>query len=149
MSKIFVNELKDHLNKEIITNFLVTEKILREGTKDYYIRLKLADNTGSIAGNVWNNAQVIAKKFNEGDVVQVKGYIITYKAQLQVNVNKIKKVPQEEYDLNDYLETTTKDISKLSERLFNYIESIKNPYLNKLLLNIFEDKPLNFFFRAV
>jgi len=140
MSKIFVKELKDHLNKEIISNFLVTEKILREGAKDFYIRLKLADSSGSIFGNVWNNAKTIAEKFEEGDVVQVKGFIITYKAQLQVTVNKIKKIPQEEYDLNDYLETTTKDITKLSDKLFDYIESIKNQYLKELLLSIFEDK---------
>jgi len=140
MSKIFINELKDHLNKEIISNFLVTEKILREGAKDFYIRLKLADSSGSISGNVWNNAKTVAEKFEEGDVVQVKGFIITYKAQLQVTVNKIKKVPQEEYDLNDYLETTTKDITKLSDKLFNYIEGIKNQYLKELLLSIFEDK---------
>ena len=140
MSKIFVNELKDHLNKEIISNFLVTEKILREGAKDFYIRLKFADSSGSIAGNVWNNAKAVAEKFEAGDVVQVKGFIITYKAQLQVTVNKIKKVPQEEYDLNDFLETTSKDMNKMSEKLFGYIDSIKNQYLKELLLNIFEDK---------
>ncbi|MBT3755127.1 MAG: HD domain-containing protein [Candidatus Cloacimonetes bacterium] len=140
MSKIFIKELKDHLNKEIISNFLVTEKVLREGAKDFYIRLKLADNTGSISGNVWNNAKAVAEKFDEGDVIQVKGFIITYKAQLQVNINKIKKIPQEEYDLNNFLETTTKDINKLSDKLFNYIDSIKNQYLKELLMNIFEDK---------
>ncbi len=140
MSKIFIKELKNHLNKEIISNFLVTEKILREGAKDFYIRLKFADSSGSISGNVWNNAQAVAEKFEEGDVVQVKGFIITYKAQLQVTVNKIKKVPQEEYDLNDYLQTTTKDITKLSDKLFEYVEAIKNQYLKELLLSIFEDK---------
>jgi len=140
MSKIFVNELKEHLNMEVISNFLVTEKILREGTKDFYLRLKLADNTGSISANVWNNAKAVADKFDEGDVIQVKGFIITYKAQLQVNVNKINKVPQEEYDLNVFLETTSKDINKLSKKLFDYIDSIKNQYLKELLLKIFEDK---------
>jgi 3'-5' exoribonuclease len=140
MSKIFIKELKDHLNKEIISNFLVTEKILREGAKDFYIRLKLADSSGSIAGNVWNNAKTIAEKFDEGDVIQVNGFVITYKAQLQLTVNKLKKISQEEYDLQDFLETTTKDIKKLSDKLFSYIDSIKNQYLKELLLNIFEDK---------
>ncbi|MDP8268682.1 MAG: HD domain-containing protein [Candidatus Tenebribacter davisii] len=140
MDKIFINDLKDHLNKEIISNFLVTEKVLREGAKDFYIRLKMADNTGSIPGNVWNNAKDISEKFEEGDVVQVKGFIITYKAQLQITVNKIKKISQEEYDLNDFLETTSKDINKLADKLFSYIDSINNQYLKELLLNIFNDK---------
>ncbi|MCF7858758.1 MAG: HD domain-containing protein [Candidatus Cloacimonetes bacterium] len=139
-SKIFVKELKDHLNKEIISSFLVTEKILREGAKDFFIRLKLADNTGSVVGNVWNNAQAIAEKFEEGDVVQVKGFIITYKAQLQITVNKITKIPPEEYDLQEYLETSSKDMNKLSDKLFQYIDKVKNKYLNQLLTTIFEDK---------
>ena len=139
-TKIFVKELKEHLNKEFISNFLVSQKELREGAKDFYIRLKLNDSTGSIAGNVWNNAKVIAEKFEIGDVIQVKGVIISYKAQLQVTVNKITKVPEEEYNLSDYLETTGKDVNKLSEKLFNYVEGIGNNYLKQLLSKIFDDK---------
>ena len=138
--KIFVKELKDHLNKEFISNFLVSQKELREGAKDFYIRLKLNDSTGSIPGNVWNNAKVIAEKFEVGDVIQVKGVVISYKAQLQITVNKISKVPEEEYDLSDYLETTDKDVNKLSEKLFNYMEGIGNNYLKQLLSKIFDDK---------
>lgn len=138
--KIFVKELKEHLNKEFISNFLVSQKELREGAKDFYIRLKLNDSTGSVPGNVWNNAKVIAEKFKVGDVIQVKGVVISYKAQLQVTVNKISKVPEEEYNLSDYLETTSKDVNKLSEKLFNYVEGIGNSYLKQLLSKIFDDK---------
>ncbi len=140
MSKIFVKELKDHLNKEIISNFLVSQKELREGAKDFYIRLKLNDCTGSISGNVWNNAKVIDEKFKVGDVIQVKGVIISYKAQLQVTVNKIIRIPEEEYDITDYLQTTSRDVNKLSEKLFEYVESIGNSYLKQLLSKIFDDK---------
>ena len=139
-TKIFVKELKEHLNKEFISNFLVSQKELREGAKDFYIRLKLNDSTGSVSGNVWNNAKVIAEKFEIGDVIQVKGVVISYKAQLQVTVNKITKIPEEEYNLSDYLETTDKDINKLSEKLYNYVDSIGNSYLKQLLSKIFDDK---------
>ncbi len=138
--KIFVKELKEHLNKEFISNFLVSQKELREGAKDFYLRLKLNDCTGSISGNVWNNAKVIAEKFEVGDVIQVKGVIISYKAQLQVTVNKITKIPEEEYNLSDYLETTDKDVNKLSEKLFNYVDGVGNSYLKQLLSKIFDDK---------
>ncbi len=139
-NKIFVKELKEHLNKEFISNFLVSQKELREGAKDFYIRLKLNDCTGSVPGNVWNNAKVISEKFEVGDVIQVKGVIISYKAQLQVTVNKITKIPEEEYNLSDYLETTSKDVNKLSEKLYNYVDSIGNSYLKQLLSKIFDDK---------
>ena len=138
--KIYVEELKQHLNKEIISEFLVTQKDLREGAKDFYIRLALADKTGSIPGNVWNNAKAVAEKFKEGDIILVKGVVISYKSQIQLTVNKITRLESEECDLTNFMETTGKDVNKLSDRLFKYIESINNNYLKELLLLIYEDK---------
>jgi len=40
----------------------------------------------------------------------------------------------------EYIETTSKDITKLSDKLFEYIENIQDVYLKELLLSIFEDK---------
>ena len=138
--KIYVNNLSDYLNKEISSDFLVTQKELREGARDYYIRLKLSDSTGSVVGNVWNNANRIAQTFEEGDVVRVKAVVISYKSQLQLTVNKIRKLEPEQYDISDFIESTTKDINKLSDKLFEFIESMKNEYLKKLLLSVFDDK---------
>ncbi|MDO9577428.1 MAG: HD domain-containing protein [Candidatus Cloacimonadales bacterium] len=140
MEKITVSELKEHLNKEIISDFLVVQKELREGTKDFYIRLRLADKTGSIPGNVWNNAKSVAEKFEEGDVIRVKGVVISYKMQIQITVNKIQKLAEEEYEITEFMETTSKDVNKLSEKLFTFIDRINEPNLKQLLLQIFEDK---------
>jgi len=138
--KIFVNQVSDFLNKEIISNFLVVEKDLREGKKDFYVRLKLADKTGSISGNIWNNAKPISETFQEGDVIKIKGVVISYKAHIQLTVNKVRVMKSEEYNLSDYIEATSKDITKLSEKLFQFIDNIQDKYLKELLLSIFEDK---------
>ncbi len=138
--KIFVNQLNTFLNKEIISNFLVVQKELREGKKDFYMRLKLADKTGSVSGNVWNNAKPIAEMFNEGDVIKIKGIVKSYKSQIQLAITKVRVLKSEEYDLSDYIETTSKDINKLSEKLFQFIDNIKDKYLQELLLSIFENK---------
>ena len=53
------------MNKEVISDFLVVQKELREGAKNFYIRLKLADKTGSMSANVWNQAKVISEMFKE------------------------------------------------------------------------------------
>lgn len=135
----FVKDLNTHLNKEIISEYLVKKKQLREG-KNYYIRLELADKTGSIAANIWNNAQAISEKFTIGDVIEVKAYVKSYKGQLQLSVDKVKRLNEIEFELTDFLESTDKNIDQLSDKLFSYIEAIENPYLKELLLNIFEDK---------
>lgn len=138
--KIYVNNLSDYLGREITSDFLVAQKELREGAKDFYIRLRLADNTGSISGNVWNNAKRIAQLFEEGDIIRLKGVVISYKSQIQLTVNKIRKLEPEEYDLKNFIETTSKDINKLSDRLFSFIDSIKDKHLSALLKSIFDDK---------
>ncbi|MBT3169353.1 MAG: HD domain-containing protein [Candidatus Cloacimonetes bacterium] len=140
MSKnIYVKELSKHLNQEIIADFLVLQKELREG-KVQYIRLKLADNSGTITANVWNNAQSISEKFKEGDVIRIKGEVRSYKKQLQLSVKKLKALDEVEFDLVDFLESTPKDVNNLSERLFKFIDEISDNYLKKLLQNIFENK---------
>ncbi len=138
--KIYVKNLSDYLGKEISSDFLVTQKELREGTKDYYIRLRLADNTGSVVGNVWNNAHRLSQLFEEGDVIRIKAMVISYKSQIQLTVNKIRKLEESQYDITNFIETTSKDVNKLSDQLFGFINTIKNEYLKKLLLLIFDDK---------
>lgn len=137
---IKINQLSNSLNQEIVSDFLVSQKELREGTKSNYLRLTLADKTGSMVGNVWSNADTFSEKFKEGDVVRIKAIVISYKGKYQLNINVIKPLFPEEYNLADFIASTDKDINKLSDKLFLFIDSIKNNYLKEMLLNIFEDK---------
>jgi 3'-5' exoribonuclease len=89
---------------------------------------------------VWNNAKQISDKFKEGDVIMIKGIVISYREQMQVTVNKVRKLNEGEFDLADYIMATDKDVQGLTERLFRYIDGIGNEYLKQLLLNTFEDK---------
>jgi 3'-5' exoribonuclease len=139
-TKLYVSDLANFMNKEIISTFLVGQKELREGTKDYFLRLKLCDKSGSVSANVWNNAKQISDKFKEGDVIMIKGIVISYREQMQVTVNKVRKLNEGEFDLADYIMATDKDVQGLTERLFRYIDGIGNEYLKQLLLNTFEDK---------
>jgi 3'-5' exoribonuclease len=139
-TKIFRQDLTDYLNKEIETIFLVSEKELREGKTGNYLRLRLNDRTGNIMANVWNNALAISEKFECGDVVKLKGSVISYKDQLQITVQKITRLQETEYDLADFILTTEKDIDKLAERLFSLVDSVSDEYLKTLLLSVFDDK---------
>lgn len=138
--KIFVDELAQHINQEIISYFLVTEKELRRGANNLFIRLKLSDKTGDIRGNIWNNAKHIDRKFEKGDFVKIKGVVISYKSQTQLTVNKIKSIAPENLDITQFIESTSKDLNELADKLFEYIENMKNQYLRNLLKIIFDDK---------
>jgi len=140
MDKIHATELVNHVNNEIVSYFLVAQKELREGQKDFYVRMRLVDSTGSTAANIWNNAKALSEKFEEGDVVKIKAIVINYKGQIQLTINKIKKAEDNEYDVTDFVMKTKKDTTELADKLFSFIDGIKEPNLNQLLKNIFEDK---------
>jgi 3'-5' exoribonuclease len=138
--KIFRQDLGEYLNQEIETCFLVTEKELRESRNGSFLRLRLSDKTGNVLANIWNNAVTIAGKFDSGDIINIKGTVISYKDQLQITVQKVRKVQDWEIELTDYILATSKDINKMTERLFILIDAVQNEYLKQLLLAVFEDK---------
>lgn len=140
MNKIFIEDLSKNYNQEIISSFLVLQKDLRQGAKDWYIRLKLGDKTGSITANIWNNAQSISKSFLEGDVVKIKGFVGKFKDNFQVTVSRIRVMNKDEYDLTNYMISTLKDRDLLATQLFKYIDEIKDTQIKELLKSIFEDK---------
>jgi 3'-5' exoribonuclease len=135
-----IKQLGKLVNQEIVSDFLVTTKELREGAKSKYLRLIFADDSGSMVGNIWSNAESFDDKFQEGDVVRIKAQVITYKGKYQLNVSKVKALQPEEFDLTQFVASTEKDINQLSEKLFLFIDSLQNEPLQKLLSNIFDDK---------
>lgn len=139
MSRICVNELSNFLSTEIITYFLVTKKEVREGKK-MYIRLDLADKTGKVTANVWSNVPHYASIFKEGDVVKVKAMVINYKGQIQLTIRDIKKADEAEYDLEDFIQSSKKDIKDIAADFFELVDSIQDENLNILLKRIFDDR---------
>ena len=137
--KIEVKDMHKYLNTEIDIFLLVTKKELREGKNDYFLRVEFTDKTGPISGNVWTNAHVSNEQFNENEVVKVRAAVTSYKEQLQLNIKKIRKAEEGEYDLDDFIKKTKKDLTTLCDKFFALINSINEPSIKKLLLSIFED----------
>ncbi|MCB5250691.1 MAG: HD domain-containing protein, partial [Candidatus Cloacimonetes bacterium] len=140
--KIFVHDLYQYINQKIVTFLMVSQKELREGKKDYFVRIQFIDKTGPIVGNIWNNATTMVDLFNESDVCKVEATVISYKDQIQLNVSKIRKAEDDEYELVDYIPKTNKDTNLMAEQLFAMIDSVKDTYLSQLLKSIFDDKEL-------
>ncbi len=63
-----------------------------------------------------------------------------YKENYQLTVNRVRQIKAQEYDLKEFMRSTQKDMDKLSEQLFQFIDEINDSYLKSLLLAIFEDK---------
>lgn len=65
----------------------------------------------------------------------------SFQGALQLNMKRVRKAQPGEYDPADYLPVSENDIGQMYEGLKDYIKTVANPYLQKLLSMFFlEDK---------
>ena len=97
-----------------------------------YLNVILQDRTGTIDAKVWDpNSQGI-DDFEALDYIDVMGDVTSFMNALQVNVKRVRKAREGEYDPKDYLPVSSKDIEQMYEDLKKYIAKIQNPYLPEL-----------------
>lgn len=106
-----------------------------------YENVILRDKTGSIDGKIWDPGSQGIDEFDNLDYVDVMADVISFNGALQLNIKRIRKVNEGEYDPADYLPVSTKDIDTMYNELKEMINSVNNVYLNKLLkMFFFEDE---------
>lgn len=149
MEHVNIADFREMIGKDVTGFYLVAEKELRDGKNDQFLRLRLQDKSGSLAAYVWKDAQKIAEGFAEGDVVKIKAVINNYKDQTQLNIAQIRFADHSEYNIEDFIVSSSKDATVLAEQFFGIIDSVQNSFIQKLLHNIYDDKDIfNRFFTA-
>ena len=103
--------------------------------KSYYSML-LQDKTGTLDAKVWDLNNGI-EHFESMDFIKVDGLITSFQGALQVNVRRVRRTQEQEYDIRDYLPTSRFDIEEMMKELVEIIQTIKNPYLKTLLDSFF------------
>ena len=106
-----------------------------------YETVILQDKTGTLDAKVWNPNDAGIDEFEALDFIQVSGEIVSFQGAYQVNVKRIRRAGEGEYDPGEYLPVSKKDIGQMYEELKKLIESIGNSYCKQLLKKLFiEDK---------
>ena len=120
--------------------FIVAKKqIFKKKDGKDYCRLVLQDKTGKINAIIWTEILNQYGRFEQGDLVAVKGEVTSFEDERQINIKKIEKIQLDLLsDLSDYIRVTSHDINILRTGLFEIIKEIKNPCLSKLLELIFD-----------
>ena len=59
---------------------------------DPFLSMELADRTGRVPGVAWNDVNVLAARFDQGDTVRVLGRVESYGGRLQISVRDVEKV---------------------------------------------------------
>lgn len=102
-----------------------------------YEALILQDKTGTLDAKIWEPGSVGIDEFEALDYIAVMGDITSFQGNLQLNVKRVRKVQEGEYDPKDYLPVSSRDIDEMYDELKKLIASVTNPYLKQLLASFF------------
>lgn len=136
----YIKELREG---EMVTEvYLVKQcQILKAKTGKNYMSLTLQDRSGSLDAKAWDLGPAIAN-VDPLDFVKVEGQVTSFQNALQLNVRRLRKADEGEYDQADYIPTTDKDRKEMFTELKGYIDSVKEPHLKTLLMNVFNDNDI-------
>lgn len=102
-----------------------------------YDSLILQDKTGTLDAKVWDPNSAGIADFDTLDYIEVYGEVTSFQGALQVNVKRIRKCSEGEYDPADYLPVSPFPIDEMMKELLGFVESIGNSYLRQLLEKFF------------
>ena len=105
-----------------------------------YDNVILQDKTGTLDAKIWDTGSVGIEEFDAMDYVAITGDITSFQGNLQCSIKRARKVREGEYDPADYLPVSKKDIEEMYKELMALIQSVKNPYLGKLLHMFFDNE---------
>ncbi len=98
-----------------------------------YENVILQDRSGTMDAKIWDPNSAGIEDFDALDYIQVYGDINSFQGTLQVNVKRVRRCQEGEYDPANYLPVSSKDIEGMYEELLGYIAQTKNPYVKTLL----------------
>ena len=145
MKDIYVSDLMGFDEGRLFDGFFLVLAKQQRTTKQNkaYLNLTLGDKTGPIEARVWELGDPrIAKDFDRGDMVKVRGSISRYEDRAQMKVDQLRKAQAGEADKLDMLPATSQDVGALWRQLEAGVESLANADLKRLLNVLLADTEL-------
>ncbi len=135
--------------QEIDSIYILKRKLLKKNPDgSRFLLFQFSDNSGVLGGILWEAAQDVYDRLEQGRFVRVHGDIQDYREQLQVRVRHIEAVDGSRFDLAEFLPVTPMDREALAEEWRRRLADVRNPALRSLLTTMFEDEELGWRFRA-
>lgn len=132
----FLNEL--HEGDRINGIYLCKQKIsaVTKNGKPYE-NVILQDKTGIMDGKIWDPNSLGIDDFDALDYIDVMGDVTSFAGAMQLNIKRVRKASEDEYDPADYLPVSENSTDDMYSQLTAFINSVKNPYLSTLLKMLF------------
>jgi 3'-5' exoribonuclease len=109
---------------------------LRTRSGSLYLALELVDPTGKIEARVWNDVELLDKRFGEGDAVRVLGRVERFRDRLQLEVRSLEPA---ETDPAELVPEARRDVEEL-DGFFEFLAAeIAHPGLRALVGRFVDD----------
>ncbi|MDW5597601.1 HD domain-containing protein [Conexibacter stalactiti] len=112
----------------------------RAGTP--YLALELRDRTGTVQARAFRDADVLAGRFERGDLVRVAGRVERFRDELQIEVAAIARANPADADPAAFLPSAYRDLDELDGFLEHLAREVFDPGLKALLADLFSDAEL-------
>ena len=128
----YINEIRE--GEQVIEHYLCKSRQTFKSKNDKnYLSLKLADKTGTVDAKVWNLGNDI-QSFAENDMIKIDATAQIFNNDIQLNVKRIRKSREGEYDPADYIPSTEKILSRCGENLRDILRPLKTPISRNCLI---------------
>jgi 3'-5' exoribonuclease len=112
----------------------------RAGTP--YLALELRDRTGTVQARAFKDADVLAGRFERGDLVRVAGRVERFRDELQIEVRQIARADGAQVDPAAFLPSAYRDLDELDGFLEHLAREVHEPGYRALLDALLADDAL-------
>jgi 3'-5' exoribonuclease len=121
--------------------FLCLQKEVRTGKNGDYIAVSLQDRTGRIAGKVFEDVEHLRDEFDAGEFVKIKARANRYGGQLQLIVEKIRRLSPDQdkrdgFREEDCIASASRPIDEMWQDLVALVARVGDPFVRALLERI-------------
>lgn len=104
-----------------------------------YDNVIIQDRTGTLDAKIWDPNNAGIADFDAMDYIEVYGEVTSFNGALQVNVKRVRRCEEGEYDEKEYMPVSRKNIDAMFAEILKIIDSIENTYFKTLLKSFFID----------
>jgi 3'-5' exoribonuclease len=117
------------------------ERLMTRGG-DPYLAVELRDRSGAIQARAFRDADLLAGRFERGELVHVSGRVARFREELQVEITAIEKADLPEARAADFLPVAYRDLDELEGFLEHLCREVADPQFAKLLASLLDDSEL-------
>jgi 3'-5' exoribonuclease len=107
-----------------------------------YLTVVLRDRTGTILARAFRDADLLAGRFEQGDLVRVEGRAERFRDRLQIELREIARAEAAEADPEGFLPVAYRDLDELEGFFEHLARELYEPGLSALLERVLGDEQL-------